>query len=117
MRSTIVKSAMAGAVLLLASGTARGSDVLQVNVPFSFQVGSEMFPAGRYMVEEDSLTGPSVLLIRGMHTPQAAFVLTQTAAGEGPGKPSLQFDHRENQYRLTGVREAPGDGRTVAMHR
>ena len=52
MRSLIVKSAMAGAVLLLASGTARASDVLQVNVPFSFQVGKEMFPAGRYMLSE-----------------------------------------------------------------
>jgi hypothetical protein len=117
MRSLIVKSAMAGAVLLLATGTARASDILQISVPFSFQVGREMFPAGRYMVEEDSLTGPSVLLIRRMHTPQAAFVLTETAAGQGPGKPSLQFDHRENQYRLTGVWEAPGDGRTIVMHR
>ena len=117
MRSLIVKSAMAGAVLLLASGTARASDVLQVNVPFSFQVGKEMFPAGRYMVEEDSLNGPAVLLIRGMQTPQAAFVLTETAAGQGPGKPSLQFEHRENQYRLTGVWEAPGDGRTIVMHK
>jgi hypothetical protein len=117
MRSLIVKSAMAGAVLLLASGTARASDVLQVNVPFSFQVGKEMFPAGRYMVEEESLTGSSVLLIRGMQTPQAAFVLTETAAGQGPGKPALQFDQRENQYRLTGVWEAPGEGRTIIPHK
>ncbi len=117
MRSLIVKSAMAGAVLLLASGTARASDVLQVNVPFSFQVGKEMFPAGRYMVEEDSLRGAAVLLIRGMHTPQSAFVLTETAAAQGPGTPSLQFDHRENQYRLTGVWEAPNEGRTIIPHK
>ena len=113
----IVKSAMVGAVLLLASGTARASEILQVNVPFTFQVGRELFPAGHYMVEEDNLAGPSVLLIRGMHSPQAAFVLTQTAAGEGPGRPALQFAHRENTYRLTGVWESAREGQTIVTHK
>jgi hypothetical protein len=113
----IVKSAMVGAVLLLASGTARASDILEVNVPFAFQVGRELFPAGHYVVEEDTLAGPSVLLIRGMHSPQAAFVLTQTAAGEGPGRPALQFAHRENQYRLTGVWESAREGQTIVTHK
>jgi len=117
MRSAILKSAMAGAVLLVASGTARASDILEVNVPFSFQVGSELFPAGHYRVQEDSLTGPSVLLIRGMHTRQAAFILTETAAGQGPGRPALEFEHRENQYRLASVWEAPGEGRTLIKHK
>jgi hypothetical protein len=117
MRSAILKSAMAGAVLLLASGTARASDILQVNVPFSFLVGNEMFPAGHYMVEEDNLAGPSVLRIRGMHTPQAAFVMTETAAGRGPGTPALQFEHRENQYRLTSIWESPGEGQTIVTRR
>ena len=117
MRSAILKSAMVGAVLLLASGTARASEILQVNVPFAFQVGRELFPAGHYMVEEDNLAGPSVLLIRGMHSPQAAFVLTQTAAGEGPGRPALQFAHRENTYRLTGVWESAREGQTIVTHK
>ena len=117
MRSAILTSAMVGAVLLLATGTARASEILQVNVPFAFQVGREVFPAGQYMVEEDALAGPSVLLIRGMHTPQTAFVLTQTAAGQGPGKPALQFAHRENQYRLTGVWESAREGQTIVTRR
>ena len=117
MRSAILTSAMAGVVLLVASGTARASDVLEVNVPFSFQVGSEQFPAGHYMVQEDSFTGPSVLLIRGMHTRQTAFVLTETAAGQGPGRPALEFEHRENQYRLTGVWEALGEGQALITHK
>jgi hypothetical protein len=69
------------------------------------------------MVEEDNLTGPSVLIIRGMDSPQAAFVLTHTAAGEGPGKPALQFAHRENQYRLTGVWESAREGQTIVTRR
>jgi hypothetical protein len=113
MRSGILKSAMAGAALLFGSGTARASDILQVNVPFSFLVGGESFPAGHYMVEEDTLAGPAVLLIRGMHTRQAAFVLTRAASGRGPHQPALEFTHRENQYRLSNVWESPGDGQHV----
>ena len=113
MRSAILKSAMVGAALLVASGTARASDILQFNVPFPFVVGNETLPAGRYTVRGDIVTGPSVLLIRGMHTQQAAIVLTEAAAGHGPDKPALQFEHRENQYRLTNIWESPGEGRTI----
>ena len=116
MRSAIVKSAMAGAVLLLASGTARASD-LRVNVPFSFLVNNEMFPAGQYLIEEDTAAGPSVILIRGMHTPAAAFVLTHTASGRGPGGPALQFERHENQYRLSNIWESPVEGQNVATHK
>jgi hypothetical protein len=113
MRSAFVKSMMVGAALLVASGTARAAETLQVNVPFPFMVGNESFPAGSYMVEEDSLTGPSVLFIRGMHTPQAAFMLTQAASGEGPGKPALQFVHRENQYQLSRIWESRSEGQMI----
>ena len=116
MQSAILKSAMAGAVLLLASGTARASE-LEVNVPFSFLVNNEMFPAGRYMVEQDTVAGPSVILIRGMHTPQAAFVLTHTASGRGPGGPALQFERHENQYRLSNIWESPVEGQSVVTRK
>ena len=54
MRSVMLKSAMLGAAFLLASGTARAAN-LEVNVPFSFIVNHETFPAGRYQIEQDSL--------------------------------------------------------------
>ena len=115
MRSVIAKSAMAGAVLLLASGTASASK-LEVNVPFPFLVNNEVFPAGHYMVEQDTVADPSVMLIRGMHTPQAAFVLTHAANGRGPG-PALQFEHRENQYRLSNIWESPVEGQSVVTRK
>ena len=114
MRSAILMSAMAGAVLLFASGTARASE-LKVNVPFSFLVNNEMFPAGQYLVERDPDAGSSVILIRGMHTPQAAFVLAHTASGRGPARPALQFERHANQYRLSNVWESPVEGQSVVM--
>jgi hypothetical protein len=113
MRSAILKSVMVGAALLIASGTARASALVEVNVPFPFLVYNEMFPAGRYMVEEDSAGGPSVLFIRGMHTPEAAFVLTRAANGRGPDQPALQFERHENQYRLSSVWESPNRGQSL----
>jgi len=117
MRSAILQSAMVGAALLLASGTARASDVLDVNVPFSFLVNGQSFPAGHYMVEEDSTGGRSALRIRGMHTPQSAFILTQTTAGPGPSKPALEFVHRENQYQLSKIWESSTEGQSVVITR
>ena len=116
MRSVMLKTAMLGAAFLLASGTARAA-VLEVDVPFPFVVNHETFPAGRYQLEQDVLAGPSVMIIRGMHTPQAAIVATHEAGGQGPSKPALQFDHRENQYRLQSIWESPTEGQSIIQHK
>ena len=116
MRSVMLKSAMLGAAFLLASGTARAGN-LEVNVPFSFIVNHETFPAGRYQIEQDSLAGPTVWTIRGMNTSQAAIIVTHEAGGQGPSKPALQFEHRENQYRLSNIWESPTEGQTIIDHK
>ena len=116
MRSVMLKTAMMGAAFLLASGTARAAS-LEVNVPFPFIVNHETFPAGRYQLEQDVLAGPSVMIIRGMHTPQVAIVATHEAAGHGPSKPALQFEHRENQYRLENIWESPTEGQSIIQHK
>jgi len=116
MRSVMLKTAMLGAAFLLAAGTARAAS-LEVNVPFPFIVNHETFPAGRYQLEQDVLAGPSVMIIRGMHTPQAAIIATHEAAGHGPSKPALQFEHRENQYRLENIWESPTEGQSIIQHK
>jgi len=117
MRSVMLKTAMLGAAaFLLASGTARAA-ALDVNVPFPFTVNHETFPAGRYQLEQDQIAGPSVWTIRGMNTPQAAIIVTHEAGGRGPSKPALQFQHRENQYRLSNIWESPTEGQTIVEHK
>ena len=116
MRSVMLKSAMLGAAFLLASGTARAAN-LEVNVPFSFIVNHETFPAGRYQIEQDSLAGPTVWTIRGMNTSQSAIIVTREAGGQGPSKPALQFERRENQYRLSNIWESPTEGQTIIEHK
>jgi hypothetical protein len=117
MRSAIVTSALIGATLLIASGTARASEVLEFNVPFPFLVNHETFPAGHYTVEEGPLGNTSVLLIRGTNTPQATFVATHTASGQGPSHPTLQFERHENQYRLSSIWESSKEGQTIIQRK
>ncbi len=117
MRSMMLKTAMLGAAaFLLISGTARAAS-LEVNVPFPFIVNHETFPAGRYQLEPDSLAGPSVWTIRGMNTSQSAIILTHEVDRRGPNKPSLQFDHHENQYRLLNIWESPTEGQSIVTHK
>jgi hypothetical protein len=108
---------LAGAFLLVAGAAANAaaSNVVEVKVPFSFVVNGRSFPAGQYMVERDDMS-PSVLLIRGEkgnHT--ATFVSTMAAGGPDPAgsAPALVFTHDENQYRLSSVWEAGGEGWSV----
>lgn len=116
MRSILSKSmVVAGALLLVAGATtnaAAATNVLEVKVPFPFVVNGKTLPAGQYMVERDD-TVPSVLLIRGEkgnHT--VKFVAGQAAGGQDPAgsAPALLFKRDENQYRLSGVWAADGEG-------
>jgi hypothetical protein len=113
----MLKTAMLGAAVVLASGTARAAEVLEVNVPFPFVVNHETFPAGRYQLEQDVLDGPAVMIIRGMNTSHTAIVATHEAGGQGPRKPALQFEHRENEYRLQNVWESPTEGQSIIQHK
>lgn len=117
MRSAMLKTATLGAAFLLATGTARAAEILDVNVPFAFIVNHETFPAGHYQLQEDELAGTSVVIIRGTHTPQAAILLTHEAGRQGPNKPALQFEHRENQYRLQNIWESPTEGQSIIDHK
>ena len=120
MRSLLVTSAIVGAFVLVGSSvaSAANSEILKVNVPFPFVVNGQSFPAGHYLIEEDSEIGPAVLLIKGMNTPSAAFMLTRPAAGERSSRePALLFNRYENQYRLSGVWESATEGQTIIQSR
>lgn len=114
MRSALLKTVMLGAAVLLVSGTARAAEILEFNVPFPFVVNHATFPAGHYTIEEGAVSGPSVLLIRSMSTPQATFVTTHDASGLGPRHPTLEFEHRENQYVLKNIWENPKEGQSIS---
>ena len=114
--SSVAKRAawLAAGFLVFAGGTA-SAGVVDVKVPFPFVVQGQTLPAGQYRVESDPLES-SVLWIRGEHGIKAnMFVLTMAAGGHDPAgdRAALTFNRYENQYRLSDVWEAAGEGREI----
>jgi hypothetical protein len=117
MRSITNKSlVLAGAFLLVAGATTRAAaaGVAEVKVPFSFVVQGKSFPAGKYMVETNEMS--SVLVIRGEqenHRVSTLAAITHSGEHDPAGQvPALSFKHDDetDQYRLSGVWDADGEG-------
>ena len=82
---------VAAAVLLFA-GTARSqtvSRIIQVEIPFEFQLGNHVLPAGKYTISQ---ANPSVLLLRDARDRVVASVVASQAQRlTPPPEPKLQF--------------------------
>lgn len=107
----------ASPVLMLVGAAPRvdASDLMKVNVPFSFVVHGQTLPAGQYRLQRDDMD-PAVLRIQGVKGTHASmFVLTNGAAGHDPDgdKPALSFTRSENTYRLSTIWESATGGRTI----
>ncbi len=94
-----------GGLVALATSLSAGSAVISVSVPFSFEAGGKVMPAGSYTIEQPSTGG--VLLIRGSQPNSTALLLalnggqtTQTHAG-------VTFNRRGSAIVLSNV-DIPG---------
>lgn len=100
--------------LVLAAGTA-SADVLQVQVPFAFEVSGQLLPAGDYRIERHATSG-TVVLIRGEQSNQPSmFVVTIPSVGPSPAgnTPVLTFTPGETRHRLTGIWESASAGHEI----
>ena len=103
---------LAAAVLVLLGGTARAS-IVEIKVPFPFQVRGQMLPAGQYRVTSNADGVVEILGERG--TRAAMFAMTIPARGQDPAgdKPTLTFKRDETNYRLTSIWASGTEGRTI----
>ena len=91
---------------------AQPSIALRVTVPFEFQVGGAVLPAGNYEVLQDGLSG--VVTLQGLGNKGAAAVLSSQGGSSFAGKaPQLVFEQRNNRAVLTQIRVANQAVRTV----
>jgi hypothetical protein len=119
MRS-LMKGALLGACMMVASAASANAGTLEVNVPFAFVVGSQHMPAGVYRVERDVWMPASVVLIRGQHGNNAQlFVQTTPLNGANPAgdSPALVFVPDEGARRLTQVWGASAVGQELPTGR
>lgn len=75
----------------------------RVNIPFSFSVGNQQYPAGQYVIEQGNLYN-RVLTIQSKDTPTGFnCILTPGGNDENPNKVSVVFDVRDNNYALRNI--------------
>jgi hypothetical protein len=103
---------LASAFLVLIGGTGHAS-IVEVKVPFPFQVRGQMLPAGQYRVTSNADGVVEILGERG--TRAAMYAMAIPARGQDPegDKPTLTFKREEKNYRLTSIWASETDGRTI----
>jgi len=95
-----------GAFFLLGTASARAQDALaqRVKIPFTFQAGMAILPAGEYDIRFDDAEMPGVLRVRNEDGHESAFVLAQNVdVPKGSNEPRLIFTKDGDTYVLTEV--------------
>lgn len=93
-----------GGFILLGAVSANAAD-LEAKIPFTFQFGGAILPAGQYDFRFDFSELPGVLRVERRDGRGGAFVLTQKAdIPQGWGdQPKLIFEKNGDQYVLSEV--------------
>ncbi|MBI3682412.1 MAG: hypothetical protein HY235_18690 [Acidobacteria bacterium] len=107
----IVTMAGLAACLLAAPAMAQVNDRLQATIPFAFQVGGKMLPAGDYDILLNA--SPGVVVLRNSENYQAAGVLTHRTERKPSAQPSLVFERHGESHFLSTVWPSSGTGYQV----
>ncbi len=110
MNRIVAIALFAGATLMTASSATAQSNVVEVNVPFSFAINNTFLPAGSYTFGFD-LMRPDLLIVRDRAKNVRARDVGQRGS-IGPGKTDTLIFHRYGgQYFLCEVRfDSPSNG-------
>jgi hypothetical protein len=109
--------AIAGTVLLsiMAAGECQAqSRSLEVNVPFTFEVGNKTLPAGSYRAESIPTGAGSVTILRNNRGDvRMPISTTATASKSGTAASALVFHRYGTHYFLAQIRTGDGHAREV----
>lgn len=102
--------------LAATAGSAQSNRMLVANVPFDFQVGGKILPAGAYSVRQITTSGAG-LLIRNEEGREAIMVLSNSAQENKSAQSRLVFHRYGDQYFLATVWGPEGAGREILESR
>lgn len=98
-----VLSTLALSVVLAAGSVYGQAATLVADIPFAFQVGKKVMPAGTYEVVE-GITASGAILLKSRTSDAKAFVLTiGSQKNQEPEEGSLTFHRYGNKYFLSSI--------------
>jgi hypothetical protein len=100
-----------GSLLAFTVAVSAQSQVVTVHVPFAFEAGGKLLPAGDYRV--DKAEGPNLLLIRGGPGNSAAFLTMAVESGAQTDGASLIFARQGARLVLSAIRSPGQEARVV----
>jgi hypothetical protein len=106
MRKQIISVAAAFVLSIVAAAQcgAQSVGVIQVNIPFEFQAGNRILPAGEYRIERLSAEMEGIQLIRQSDGKAATLVTTlPSESKDESAPPRLIFDRYGNEYFLAQI--------------
>jgi hypothetical protein len=118
MNKQIITVAAALAFIALAPSSSHAQQVTQAKVPFAFQAGDTMMPAGEYRIQRALPSNKAVQQIRRTDSSAATFVLTNaTESREKNVEPKLIFHCYSNECFLYEIWSGNGEGMKLEVSR
>jgi hypothetical protein len=113
IREEVMKNMIVSlATLTLAATAAFAQTSVQANVPFAFEAGRAVMPAGHYVVTEDAVA--QTLTLRNVDTKTSASIRADQASINSDGTIKMMFHRYGSQYFLASVHQGDA-GREITL--
>ena len=116
MKKRVLTATVALAVSIVAAGVCFAHPrVLEVNIPFAFEIGNKMLPAGPYQIESVPTGDGTIHRIRRMDGSAQILVFSiALTSGHEENLPRLVFHKYGASYFLAQIWNGDGRGRQLA---
>lgn len=89
------------------NGRAAAGNRSEFQIPFTFMVGNQKLPAGKYSVERLNPANPDVLILKQIGGKIKTVFQTRRIGGEKPtAEPRMTFNRRDEGFILSGIWES-----------
>jgi hypothetical protein len=118
MKKQMLAAAFALVFTSLAPTPSQAQQVMRAKIPFTFQAGSTMLPAGEYRVQQAFIATETVQQLRDADSSSAVFVGTYSVdPGSKHVEPRLIFNCYTNVCFLSEIWTGNGQGRKLVQSR
>jgi hypothetical protein len=100
LSSSIIACALAIGSLASTQSASAQTTIAKVTIPFAFQMGSQILPAGTYRVERES---SNLILLEGSGKASGFVLMNAASRSKAPDHGMLSFDRTGDKYYLRQI--------------